>query len=172
MVDAETIGVLITAASVSIAAIYYTMTLRTQRENMRQTLETRQISLIDSIMTRALNEEGMRNYIELLNCEWSDYEDFERKYGMETDVGITARRYSQWQLYNSIGMMVRKDMVKAEDIYDMGIGMGMIWLWEKYQPIIDEIRRRYNGSEYLKNFEYLAQEMSKVKTARDNLSGT
>jgi hypothetical protein len=167
MVDAQTIGVLVTAASVSIAAIYYTMTLRVQRENMKQTLETRRIGLIDSIMTRALNEEGMRNYIELLRCEWSDFEDFEKKYGMGSDVNATAKRYSQWQLYNSIGMMLRKGMVEAEDIYEMGLGMGMIWLWEKYQPIIEENRLRYNGPEYLKNFEYLACEMSKVKASRD-----
>jgi hypothetical protein len=44
MVDIQTVGVLVSAASVSVAVIYYVMTLRVQQDNMKNTLETRKLS--------------------------------------------------------------------------------------------------------------------------------
>jgi hypothetical protein len=154
------------AIGVCIAAVYYAMVLREQRRNMRITLETRRIGLIDSIITRTINEEGMRSYFELLRYEWKDYEDFERKYGSENNVDAAAKRYATWAIFNSVGMMLRKGMVEAEDLYDMGM-MTPLFIWGKYRPIIEENRRRYTGQYYLKDLEYLAGEMLRVVKERD-----
>jgi len=154
------------AIGVCVAAVYYAMVLREQRRNMRLTLETRRIGLIDSIITRTINVEGMRNYFELMNYDWRDYGDFERKYGSDNDVDAAAKRFAKWNSYNSLGMMLRKGMVEAEDLYDMGL-FGVIFLWEKYRSIIEENRRRYNGKDYLRDLEYLAGEMMRVKMVRD-----
>ena len=154
------------AIGVCVAAVYYAMVLREQRRNMRLTLETRRIGLMDSIITRTINEEGYRSFIELLRYEWSDYEDFERKYGSENDVDAAAKRHAMWHEYNSVGMMLRKGLVDAEDLCDSGV-QGAIYLWEKYRPIIEENRRRYNGKNYLKDLEYLAGEMLRVTKERD-----
>jgi len=154
------------AIGVCVAAVYYAMVLREQRRNMRLTLETRRIGLIDSIITRTINEEGMRNYFELMNYDWRDYGEFERKYGSDNDVDAAAKRFAKWLSYNSMGAMLRKGMVEAEDLYDMGL-FGVIFIWEKYRPIIEENRRRYNGKDYLRDLEYLAGEMMRVKMVRD-----
>jgi len=154
------------AIGVCLAAVYYAMVLREQRRNMRLTLETRRIGLIDSIITRTINEEGMRSYFELLRYEWKDYEDFERKYGSENDVDAAAKRFAMWHEYNSVGMMLHKGMVEIEDLYDMGM-QGVVFLWEKYRPIIEENRRRYNGKYYLRDLEYFAGEMLRVMKERD-----
>jgi hypothetical protein len=154
------------AVGVCVAAFYYAMVLREQRRNMRITLETRRIGLIDSIITRTINEEGMRSYFELLRYEWKDYEDFERKYGSENNVDAAAKRYATWAIFNSVGMMLRKGMVEAEDLYDMGM-MTPLFIWGKYRPIIEENRRRYTGQYYLKDLEYLAGEMLRVVKERD-----
>jgi len=76
----------------------------------------------------------MKNIIELLRYDWSDYEDFERKYGTENNVEAAAIRYSVWNTFNSLGMMLRKGMVEAEDIYD--VGSVLLYIWVKYKPII------------------------------------
>ena len=60
------------AIGVCVAAVYYAMVLREQRRNMRLTLETRRIGLMDSIATRIVNKEGYHDYFELLNYEWKD----------------------------------------------------------------------------------------------------
>jgi hypothetical protein len=154
------------AIGVCIAAFYYVMMLREQRRNMRLTLETRRIGLIDSIITRTINKDGFRTYFELMNYDWRDYGDFERKYGSDNDVDAAAKRFEHWHSYNSIGAMLRKGIVEAEDLYDMGL-FGVTYIWEKYRPIIEENRRRYNGKDYLRDLEYLAGEMMRVKLVRD-----
>ena len=100
----------------------------------------------------------------MMNWEWMDYEDFERKYGSDNDVEATAKRYSYWIDYNSIGSMVRKKLISVEDVYNMGF-LGLVYYWAKYKPIIEENRSRYNGASYLRDFEYLAEELlSYMKT--------
>ena len=145
---------------------YYVLTVKASQRNMRQTLETRQISLIDNMVTRSMGEQGFKNYFELLRYEWKDYEDFEKKYGSEYNVEATAKRFSVWQDYNLIGMMLRKGLVEADDLFDMGV-QGVIFLWEKYKPIIEEERGRYLGDNFLSDFEYLAGEMFRVANERE-----
>jgi len=166
LVDAQTIGILVTAASVTVAAVYYVMTLRTQQRNMKLTLETRRVNLIDSITTRIVNVEGMRRYFELMNYEWKDYEDFENKYGSDNNIDSAAKRYSVWSDYNTIGTMVRNGIINIEDLYDMG-QLGIVFLWAKYRSIIEEGRKRYNGKNYLRDFEYLADEVLKYVKVND-----
>jgi hypothetical protein len=62
--------------------------------------------------------------------------------------------------------MLRKGMVEAEDLHDMGM-MSVLALWAKYEPIVMEMRRRYWGQDYLRDFEFLAGEMMKIKLLRD-----
>ena len=141
--------------------------VKASQKNMRQTLETRQISLIDNIVTRSMGEQGFKNYFELMRYEWEDFEDFEKKYGSENNVEATAKRFSVWQDYNLIGMMLRKGLVTANDLFDMGV-QGVIFLWEKYKLIIEEERKRYLGKNFLRDFEYLAGEMLRVVNERDS----
>lgn len=133
---------------------------------MMRTLETRQISLIDNIVTRSMGEDGFRNFFELMRYEWTDFADFEMKYGSENNVEATAKRFAVWQDYNLIGLMLRKGLVEADDLFDMGV-QGVIFLWEKYKPIIEEERKRYLGHNFLRDFEYLAGEMLRVVQERD-----
>ncbi|MCW4013667.1 MAG: hypothetical protein NWF07_11835 [Candidatus Bathyarchaeota archaeon] len=146
---------------------YYVLTVRASQNNMRRTLETRQISLIDNIVTRSMGEHGFRNFFELMRYEWTDYADFEKKYGSENNVEATAKRFAVWQDYNLIGLMLRKGLVESDDLFDMGV-QGVIFLWEKYRPIIEEERNRYLGQNFLKDFEYLAGEMLKVVQKRES----
>jgi hypothetical protein len=166
MVDVQTIGVLVTATSVSIAAIYYIMTLRTQQKNMKLTLETRRIGLIDNISSRLQGLEGQRNYQEVMNYEWTDYEDFIRKYGSRYNQEAAAKRNFFYGTYDSLGAMLRKGMVEKEDLYDHGLYM-VIEFWAKYRSIIEESRKRLHGSFWLSDLEYLANEMMKVHLKND-----
>ncbi len=52
MVDAQTIGVLVTATSMTLAAIYYVLTLRTNQRNLKMDLETRQTELFMQVFQR------------------------------------------------------------------------------------------------------------------------
>ncbi len=48
----------------------------------------------------------------------------------------------------------------------MGL-IGSIFLWAKYKDVIEEGRRRYNGMDYMRDFEFLANEILRIKQIRD-----
>jgi hypothetical protein len=45
-------------------------------------------------------------------------------------------------------------------------GLRVISFWVKYDSIIKELRVRFNGGDWMENFEYLAGEMMKMKRQR------
>ncbi len=159
LAEVQTAYYMVAATGVLAAAAYYVL-------NMRTTLQTRRISMAQNIVEDTTNVEGMKRYFTLLSYEWSDYEDFETKYGSENNVEAAAFRYATWDRYNSIGAMVRKGVVGVEDVVDAG-AIGVTWQWEKYKPIITESRRRYNGRNWMRDFEFLAVEMLKYIKAND-----
>jgi len=162
----QAVSYIMGSMGVFVAAVYYIMNIRATRRNMELTLETRRIGQAENIAQYTRDLEGMGIYFELLNMEWKDYDEFERKYGSDNNIENAAKRYSTWARHNSIGAMLRKGMVEAEDIYDMGM-MGTIFLWAKFKDVIEEGRKRYNGQDYMRDFEYLACELMKVKLRRD-----
>ena len=145
---------------------YYVLTVRASQKNRIETLETRKITLIDNIVTRSMNEEGFTKFFELLRYEWTDIADFSDKYGSENNIEATAKRFSVWQDYNLIGLMLRKGLVEADDLFDMGV-QGVTFLWGKYEPIIQWERSRFLGKNFLNDFEFLAGEMYRIARERD-----
>ena len=159
---------MVAATGVLIAAVFYILNLREQRRNMRLTLETRRINLIESMSSHLLTSEGMRDFYEILSYEWKDYENFMRKYGPRSNVEATIKRHRTWLSYNNLGAMLRKGMVEAEDLYDLDAAVGVIQMWKKYGSYIKESARGpINGTDYCSDFEYLAGEMMKEKLKRD-----
>jgi hypothetical protein len=150
---------MVAATGVLVAAAYYVL-------NMKATLDTRRLGLIDNMSNRFLDEEGNKRFFELMNYEWTDYADFDKKYGSSNNVESASKRFAVWTNFNEIGMMLRKGFVSVEDLYVLGMS-GIPFHWAKYKPIIEETRRRYNGKEYLKDFEFLAAEMLRYIQSRD-----
>ena len=161
MVDIQTIGILITATSVTLAAIYYMFTVRINQRNSR-------IALTNSIMQTMVTEEAQLRWIELMNMEWTDYDDFERKYGSDTNKESYAKRMTVWSSYNVIGNLLKRNVADAEAFYNAGAPLS-VFIWEKFKPIIIEHRRRYSGAKAFEGLEYLADEMVKI-TRRDDPS--
>jgi hypothetical protein len=165
MVDVQTIGVLVTAASVTIAAIYYVMNLRTSQNNMKMTLETRNLQFVTNISAQLLSEEGQKRYCELLNMEWNDYDDFERKYGSDNNMDSFAKRMWAWYNCNTMGML-REKLVEPDVLFTLN-NITPCFIWSKFKDVIVEQRRRYAGRDYLSDFEFLNDELVKIKVSKD-----
>ncbi len=159
MVDVQTLGILITATSVTLAATYYILTLRINQRNSR-------ITLTNSMMQTMLSEEAQRRWIELINMEWTDYDDFERKYGSDVNPDNYAKRSAVWASCNVIGHLLRNNIADAETFYQSG-GTYSLWIWEKFKPVILENRKRYSSSNAYDGLEYLAGEMLKIMRSHD-----
>jgi hypothetical protein len=73
---------------------FYVLTVRGSRKNQRQQLETRQAQLFMQLYQDLLSENNMRSLLELLNMEWDDYDDFERKLGSDNNPDSFVKRTS------------------------------------------------------------------------------
>jgi len=169
----QSVSYIVGALGVCVAAVYYVMNLRITQKNQelmlkaqQQTLETRRIGIIENIGTRLISEEGMKRFFELMNYDFTDYADYVRKYGSETNVEATAKRVAQSNSYNNLGLMLRRRLVDIEELYDLGYS-GVVYFWEKYRPVIEETRRRYSGRNYCRDMEYFAGEMLKYYRSMD-----
>jgi len=165
--EIQTVYYMVAATGVLVAAIFYIMNLREQRRNIRLTLETRRVGMVRELTKDMQNFEYTRSFWELMNYEWKDYDDYQRKYGPENNVEATAKRGTMFIAMNSRGAMLRKGMLEIEDLYDSTGGLTVVFLWEKYKPIIEEFRRRYYGKHYMRDLEYYAGEMLRYVKARD-----
>ena len=98
--------------------------------------------------------------------EWDDYDDFEKKYGSDTNPVAYAKRYAQWTFSNNLGVMLKRNLVDEEMIYD-SIGSSLIMMWDKFEPIIKEQRVRYMGPNFLEHFEYLIKRMKHIQEIKE-----
>ena len=156
------------ASGVCIAAIFYVLNLRISQRNMRQTLETRKLQFVTSITNQQLSEEGQRRYGELLNMEWKDYDDFEKKYGSDYNLDNYAKRMNVWKTYNTLGMLVREKLIEPEVLWRIN-DVNPCFMWSKFKDIIVEQRKRYGGDRwgYLSDFKFLNDEMLRIALIKD-----
>ena len=157
--DVQTIGVLVTGTSVTIAAIYYAIILREQARNRR-------IALTNSVVQQVSSEAGVRSVIEQFQMKWRDIEDFRAKYDSDVNLDNSTKRHSYWIQMDTLGYLLKNKLVEPDIIYISGGWMAMM-LWVRFKPLIEELRRTEMGMDAYSYFEFLAKEMFRMKMERD-----
>ena len=165
MIELSVIRDLVAIFGVIAGFSYYVLTVRNSQRTQRQQLETRQAQLFMQLYQDLLSENNMRSLLDLLNMEWEDYDDFERKLGSDNNPDSFVKRTSIWFRMNGIGHLLRDGMIDSEKVFDL-LGTWIDWLWMKWESIIKELRVRYHQPELYTEFEYLAVEMRRVRLER------
>ena len=158
MVTVETVSIVFTGLSISLAAFYYIMTLRNANK-------ARQAQMFNALNQDMTNFDGWLINRDLMYMEWDDYEDFERKYGSDNNPEAYAKRISSWNWQNSLGITLNEGLIDAEMVYD-AFGSTMIMSWKKWEPIIREQRTRYMGENWMQYWEYLIDRMIAIQQSR------
>jgi len=149
------------AIGVCVAAIYYVMNLRVQQTNMREAEKNRKIAFTTSLMQPFMTEDGIRRFIDLINLDWSDIEDYKRRYDSRTNPENFSKRYSMWNLCENLGRLYRQGLIDLETI--LGTSGGMIqYMWVKFKPVIEMYRETDYGPNSFRDFEYLAGELNEL----------
>jgi len=155
----QSVSYVAAAIGVLIAAIYYMLTLRTNQRNMR-------INITNNLMQTIFSPEACRNILDLMHMEWTDYGDFENRYGTENNPDSASIRISYWATFNVLGELLRKGVVDADTLYTT-IGWFVVMLWQKFELVVKEHRRRYMSRDQWTGFEYLAGRMLAVMKEKD-----
>ena len=165
MVDAQTIGVLVTAASVTVAAIYYMFTLSVRMRAHKATLDTRQAQLFMQLFDRFNSSEFTLNYgraryeiLPQLNNSPEELNKFIFKNTNEkfnSEVFLLFHQLSVF--FDGVGVLVQKDLINI-DLVERLFSDRIIWFWTMIKPRII-FSRESQGPQLYENMEWLYHEM-------------
>jgi hypothetical protein len=144
-------------AGILVGIFYYILTLRNQ-------IMLRKSQFLYTIYDKLTDPEELKHsYTDLLQWQWDDFEDFERKYGLDENTDAFHQRHAMFNWANFIGSLLMKDLIDIELVYKF-VPFGFPQLWNKFKPIIEEQRVRYNfGPDYHAGFEHLAEEIERIR---------
>ena len=164
---------MVAATGVLVAAVYYVYNMRVSQRNsslalkaQELTLETRQAQLLMSIYQTYSSKEFQTDMEEMVHhWKWEDYDDYMRKYGPFQNVVENGKNATVLYTFDGTGVFVKRGLVNPDLVYDL-MRESVIATWEKWLPIISEWRLRFNATQIYSDFEYLYNEMQKVREGR------
>jgi hypothetical protein len=159
----QTIGILLTGISLTVAAAYYTFTLRNTRRNQELTLETRQTQLFMDIYKTWASKEFQRDLEQMRYIwEFDGFDDFFEKYGVENNPEDHAIWDQAVMWHEGLGVLLRKGLIDPELVDDL-MGGHITFFWRRYGPIILEFRDRHNAPLAWKDIDYLHDAIKEIR---------
>ena len=147
MVDYQTLSIVFTGLSISLAAFYYIMTLRNTQNNQELTrkaqeltAETRQAQLFMQICNQTLNNPAyMKGYYRIRDSEWKDFDEYLEFLGEPSsenynDVFIVGGTLE------SLGVLVEEGLIDIRLVEKL-MRRVVIEYWEKIGPMLYERAR-------------------------------
>ncbi len=160
----QTLLTYLTLISVPVGVFYHIMTLRNTRKNQQLTLENRNAQLLMRIYDKYTETEIMRQQMEILSHQWSDVDDFWDNYGPYSNPEYYTMFARLAYYFDGIGVLLKRGLVDRDAIYDL-MGVHVLQYWSHpYGPLMKGLREKWGNPEAYKWFEYLAEEMEKLKT--------
>ena len=151
----EYLPLVLTGLGLTASIFYYTLTLRNQNR-------TRETQWITQLLQRKIDQQAMERFMEIMGAEWSDYEDFLKKYDSTVDSRHAAIRNAQWSFYEMLGELVEDNRLDVNLVYKF-FNMRCLLMWFKYETVIKEIRKGVLDRDYMDNFEVLAGKMIEMR---------
>jgi len=160
MVDIQTLTTMFGGIGIGVAAIYYIF-------NLRETMRNRRVTLTNALMQTFLSEEVSKRWIEIMQAEWEDFDDFYKKYDSTVNPDNYAKRDSFWRTFDIWGYQYMSGYLDIGTLWTV-CNEAVPFTWMKYGPIIEEYKARGGYTQHVfEYFEYLAYEMSKMMAKTD-----
>jgi hypothetical protein len=156
LVDLQTVGLLVTATSVTIAAAYYIITLRMSQRNIKTTLDTRQAQLFMNTFQVTYTNDWLDALRKLFTIELRDLKDYE---AIQRGDEQYKAFYIVAQYLEGVGVLVRENLVDIRLVAELNSGI-ILWWWGKFGPGILKLRGELNFPRYCVEIEFLAKKVS------------
>ena len=141
------VSIVIAAASVVVAATFYSFQIRNQ-------LRVRKTDLVMRLYTTWDSLEFQRAFHTVY---WADFHDY------DSAMAVTGGERQLWtyllSFYDQVGVLLRRRLIEYDMVDDL-LGNSTRQLWEKVVPMIGEARERYDPRLY-EHFEFLYDEMTR-----------
>ena len=153
VVDIQTVSIAIASASIVIAVVYYILQIQHQKK-MRQTDLVTHLS-----RDIALDKEALDAYVDIVEAEFEDYDDFVKKYGKFISRNQVPRSFMlMGNFYEQIGVLLRNRLIDVSLVDQL---FPVSTTWEKMKPLVEGMRKEYHDPTFFEWFEYLYNEMKK-----------
>ena len=155
MIQIEYLALILTGIGIIVSILYYANVLRNADR-------TRQTQLFMQFYNAWLDTDFYTEMIEIAFLwEFEDYEDFMNKYWMTSNLEAFAKWGRAQNYLEGMGVLMKRGLLDPSLMDDLQSGY-IITMWEKYEPIIYEIRVRMNQPQFGEFFEYLYSEIRKT----------
>ncbi len=155
---------MVTAVSVTIAAIYYMFTLRlnmkTQQiaaKNQEQTLETRQAQLFMQLYSIYESKDFLKDYTDVWRYEYSDIKDWMQKYHPMVNPEAYASFMRLGRFYEGVGILVEKKLISMDLVVEL-MREAILFNWDKLK-VYAYGQRELTHMPIWAHFENLANEV-------------
>jgi hypothetical protein len=142
------------AMGVCIAAIFYVL-------NLRNAIDNRKAQLLMEYNKIMSSKEWLIDLHESLNYEWKDFDDFWAKYGHSN-----PEAHSRWiSINNTMGYALEllKWKLVDEEMLRQYLGyVSMGSYWEKFSPVIKEMRARKIAPRMGEDMEFYYNKWKKI----------
>ena len=150
---------MVAATGVLVAAIFYVL-------NIKETMRNRRGTFSSNARAFSCSEAWVKAYVEASKMQWTDYDDFENKYGWTANSELATKRYVVLARYDMMGRQYRAGLIDLDDIGAFN-GYNLVWTWLKFKPIIVEGRRRNLPKNAYSDLEYAAESIMKKLSEDD-----
>jgi hypothetical protein len=163
MVSIEQILYIVPILALTASILYYAINVRNANKTQKMQLETRQVQMfMNMIGVRSSPEFQKLIYKVTFMDEWNDLQDYFNRYGPENNLDAYSEHLFVWQLYDTIGFLLKKEVIDLSFIDDL-FKSSLLIAWKKFEPVIKENRQRVNQPKLWNQFEYLAEEILKTQ---------
>ena len=158
----QTVGILV-------GIIYYITIMRNQQSTrelalkaQEQATETRQTQIFLRLYEQINSVETQTQWAELVNME-IDNEEYLMKYDSSVNPTHYAKRAHTWWLFNTMGELLQMGIIKPDLLYRLQVDPFVITMWDTWEHIIKATRARENAPYLWGGFEYLYNELKKLR---------
>ena len=150
---------MVAATGVLVAAVFYMF-------NLRETMRNRRATFNNNVWQAVENTEWQKVFIEVLNMQWTDFEDFKKRYDSSASVENYSKRQTVFLNFDSLGRQLRQGLIDVDSLGDAW-AFGIVALWNKFKPIIKAYRDWQYPKNLYRDFEYLAGVLEKKLILED-----
>jgi hypothetical protein len=165
MVSLEMTALILTGLGLAASIIYYANILSNANKTQKTQLETRQAQFMSQVSNELNSVENRMIYLELASMEWTDWEDFENKYGSTGNPEAASRRMSFFGKLDNLGWLLKNGMLDPDWVHSQFHGI-VTPLWMKFKPWVLRMRDAFKSPTIMVGFEYLGEKILEIERVK------
>jgi len=151
MLDIPSISAVVAAVGVLVGVAFTYL-------EVRNLTRQRQTDLTMRLHSTWISEEMLKPFLRIMNLEFKDYSDFEKRYGSflsenPEQIALTA----VINHFEAVGYLMQRGMIDTGLVDLMPVSIA----WKKIKPIVEGFREQVQSPRLYETFEYLHNEMKR-----------